>query len=299
MGRVKRGLALTLVLLAAEAAAAQPPPRDAPIVAGPTASGATLRVYDTRSGLCGTVRSRVGRGTACDGGGRLREPLLSFDPSARGPSIAWGFVAPEVLAVEIVYSGGRRVQVPTTDGPAYTGRHAGKVRFFLAEIDLRRGERPLYARLLGAGGGLLAAVDAGHDDVRVGPGHTIARGRVGPVRWRFEATLKRELTPLPGEEERLADWPCVSLRATEREAIGTELVTRGEACADPDAAAGWELGAERTCARLGLTLVGLAPPEARRLVAVKGDGRPCACRSARFQGASAGVVRSCWRSAPG
>jgi hypothetical protein len=270
-------VAVALVLPAS--AAAQPGlPSDAVQVAGPTASGGRLFVYDDRRGsLCGSVRrpGRRGFGTSCSSlGGGLRQPLVGYDGHPGRPRYMWGFVAPQVSAVELVARGGRRVRTQTTEGAAYLGRHAGEGRFFLMETGLRQGEAPLYLRLLDQAGGLLAAVEdesaLGAEPVGATP---VGRGRVAGTRWTLQAYRRPRLASLPGDEERLVRESCIRLLHHNGRFRGPRF-EGPEACdvADqpkPD----WALGVSRGCGVPGLIAIGLSPAGARGVVAVLGDGR--------------------------
>ncbi|MEA2419181.1 MAG: hypothetical protein QOE60_1387, partial [Thermoleophilaceae bacterium] len=192
-------------LVVVSAAAAQPVgvPGKAVVVAGPTASGARLYVWDDHGSLCGGARrprSRSGGGS-CGGRPRsLREPFVSQE----GNRLVWGVVEPEVASVEVVTTRGRRFAAPTTDGPSYHGRYAGQVRFFLLEGRMRRGEALLYVRQLDANGVLLAAADLSYGSQGPRAHQTrVARGRFGRTRWALNVYTTRQLASLPGDEERL------------------------------------------------------------------------------------------------
>jgi hypothetical protein len=251
----------------------------APVVAGPTDSGVKMVAFDRGDKLCTQLRSpEQHEAPDC---GRPMLTLRSFGfgiSSSQRRSIAEGLVVPEVAAVELVFRGGRRVRAATSAGERYHGRYAGKLRFFLAEWRSRRDfrfEEPLYARLLGSQGELLAVRDLSYQGVRVGPRATVARGRVGGERWSLVAFKRRVLAPLPGDEERFVEATCVALE--DHSAIrfpGDERVGRAEDCRYPDQVArDWELNADRGCHPVGGATVGFAPADARRLEAVLGDGR--------------------------
>ena len=263
---------LSLVLV--EGAAAQPPglgvPADAAVVAGPTSSGARLWVWDEDGDLCGSAqrpRSRYAGG-ACGGEPRaLREPMISTE----GNRLVWGFVAPEVASVEIVTTRGRHVGTPTTAGPRYRGRYAGKVRFFLIETRPTRRDGLLYLRLLDANGDLLAAVNAVFTERSNRVGSTrVARGGTAGARWTLRAWTTRELVPLPGDEERVVTRRCVSTSLSSR-ARNAPPQTSSDTCDDPDYPLPLDLAVQRTCGPVGIQIAGLADPGVR-LLAVLGDG---------------------------
>jgi hypothetical protein len=243
-------------------------------VAGPTPSGGQLFVYDQRNDLCLAIRRPGQRppGSICgDEVPRLRTPTLNFQRFGRDrPAFVWGVVAPEVSAIEPVFPDGRRVRIETSEGAAYRGRLAGRVRFFVAETHAE----PLYVRLLDQAGQLLAAEEMNPDSYD--PAATslpIARGRIVGERWRLSAFRRPRLRPLPGEEERIVQESCVDLQHSSGPLFSGPFPEM-RICADPDGAFGpWNLEVDTACRGVGLTAVGLAPPTARRLVAVLGDGR--------------------------
>jgi hypothetical protein len=264
-------LAVAALLVCVPGAAAQPQ-RGVP-VAGPTPSGGQLFAFDQRGDLCLAVRRPGQRlpGSICgDQVPRLRTPTLNFQTFGRGrPAFAWGVVAPEVRAVEAVFPSGRRISTETSEGAAYRGRLAGRVRFFVAET---RAE-PLYVRLLDQAGQLLAAEEMNPDSHDRAAGSVrVARGRILGERWRLSAFRRPRLRPLPGDEERIVQETCVDVQHSGGPLSGPSPEVR--ICADPDGAFGpWNFEVDTACRGVGLAAVGFAPPTARRLVAVLGDGR--------------------------
>jgi hypothetical protein len=269
--------AAAAVILAGVATAQTPGgrlPRDAVVVAGPTESGARLFVYDRGGAICGSPRRPRARAWSEGCGvpsGRLRDANISFHEERGRPLLVWGLVAPSVASVEIVFAGRARVAANTTDGAAYRGAHAGRVRFFLLEAPRGSGG-VLYLRLVGSDGSLLAAVDATHGSgATSGRRVEVERGRVGRLPWSLWAFTSRMLVPLPGEEERVVTRTCVGL-APARRPRGAYVEGRTRVCDDPDFPTRPAYDALRTCSPIGLQVLGLLPPGVGRLAAVLGDG---------------------------
>jgi hypothetical protein len=260
-----------LVSLLAVVLAAQ-----APVVAGPTRSGVRMVAFDRHGALCTQLRGpdQYGRPDCGRPALTLRRFPLSID-SNRRRSIGEGLVAPEVAAVELVFRHGRRVRAETSAGEDYDGRYAGKLRFFLAEWrGLGRGsfEGPLFARLLGSQGELLAVIDMSYEGVRVTPRTTVARGRVGRAPWSLVAYKRRVLASLPGNEERFADTTCVGLVDNSgRRFLGGARVEDCRRADHPERVL--DFNSDQGCEPVGNATVGFAADTTRRLVAVLGDGR--------------------------
>jgi hypothetical protein len=262
---VRVALAFTIAsLLLVGVATARPPgvPSTAVVVAGPTADGTRLYVWDSHGHLCGSATRPHSRFVGSSCGGRpesLREPFVSQD----GNRVMWGAVEPEVASVELVTTRNRRFAAPTTDGPAYHGRYAGKVRFFLLEGRMRRGEAPLYLRQLDANGALLAAADLSYESQAARAHQTrVASGRFARARWTLNVYTSRQLASLPGDEERLVTRHCVSLDAVHGDT---------NTCDVPDFTHPAEVALSRSCGPIGIEIAGLAAPGVR-MEAVLGDG---------------------------
>jgi hypothetical protein len=242
-------------------------------VAGPTASGARLYVWDEKDYLCGSVlRARArSRSTSCGGGAPegLRSPMIHVNTHGSGRNDVWAAVSPEVAAVDVVFASGRRLHATTTAGERYRGRHAGSVRFFLIDGRWPRTDYPLYLRLLAADGSLLAAAEA-DSSFPDGPRHqtVVARGRLGEATWTLRAFTEPRLGSLPGAEERLVRARCLSFRARGR---GPFPQGGGSECDLPDYPQLPLLGLDRTCGPIGIQAFGLLRPGAR-IVAELGDG---------------------------
>lgn len=268
--------ALWLLAFASPAEAGLPrfpeTPKAAPVVAGPTPSGARLVVFDREGALCGDVRTRgedfSGPADCGRPSGRLRDPSMQAEFDGRR-TYHWGFVAAEVASVELVFEDGPRTLTPAETGSRYTGRYAGRVRFFLAEASGPRERDPLYVRLLDGAGRLLAVQPgiAGLAPRRTGPRTRLIGGRVGRAHWRLEAFDRRQFAPLPGDEERFQKLTCVSLSAR-----GSG--TRAETCTGSDFPdEDLSVGIAQECNPVGGAVAGIASGRATRVVAVLGDGR--------------------------
>jgi hypothetical protein len=102
------------------------PPAGAVAVA--SAGGAALLVADQGETLC------VGIG-ALEAGTCPPPPFDSDQPALlrQGETVA-GALSRDAARITLEFDRGKDLTVPTTDGPAYTGRWAGGVRFFAAQI---------------------------------------------------------------------------------------------------------------------------------------------------------------------
>jgi hypothetical protein len=80
-------------------------------------------------GLCGGVDALTGR-FPC--GPPSPDPLVN-NVTRQGGAVT-GTLGPEVASVDLRLTDGTTRSVPTTTGPAYTGRYAGHVRFFIATV---------------------------------------------------------------------------------------------------------------------------------------------------------------------
>jgi hypothetical protein len=272
-------IAVALVALAAPAGSSDaqrrpslppPAPRDAPVVAGPTDSGARLLAFDRGRRLCLALSQRGDPDPYPDcerPSGRLRSPssASSYDGSS-GLSWQLGTVSSEVAGVELVFGGGPRVRVPTEAGDAYDGRYAGQVRFYLAEY---RGFRePLYIRLLGADGATLAVPQfLSFLYRRVGPPRTLLEGGAGERRWSLRGVTRRTLAGVPGHEERIIDLECIDLDPRR----GRPLA---EACANPDFAEEAHIfSSSEACRPIGRAVTGMVTQDVRAVTAVLGSGK--------------------------
>jgi hypothetical protein len=178
------------------------------------AGGRSLRVADGRRHT-----------ELCSGLGRLScavPPVDSYYASLdRSGRIASGVLARDVARVDLTLSSGLILQAPTTDGAAYTGRFAGKVRFLAVELP--------------AGVAVKRAVARGQDGRALGPlfaddfHEHRTRRPVEPdlklVRGRFEfdggvrtfACLQPRHPQAPSVEQGICDYsPLITTRAVVR-----------------------------------------------------------------------------------
>jgi len=266
-----------ILAVPASAQEGRPPvtPRAAPVVAGPTASGARLVAFDDKRRLCADLRiPGVGRSLLADcdrPSGRLREPFLGSASVAEADTtrrFEFGFVAPEVASVELVYRSGKRVTAPAEAGERYKGRFAGKGRFFIAEVRGRGFRSPVYLRLLGEAGELLAVVEGEGAFLPRGAGPTVrlASGRVGTARWRLTAQTQRQFAPVPGDEERFETLTCTELG-------GSGSPTSAQTCVgESETPTALSIGRGQGCSPFGAAVTGIVSKETRRVEAVLGDG---------------------------
>ena len=261
-------------------------PKDAPLVAGPTPSGATLLAFDRFRRVC-TAFVEPGEvpqsgDSACDLPQvylhRLREVRLDsfYNPRAEVMD-RWGLVEPEVAEVELVLSGGHRVRAATSEGSSYAGRYAGKVRFVLIEASGPLARRKVrYFKLYAADGSLLGVAESHEDAEDPFPqkldSAVLARGSVRGAGWSLSARRQRILAPLPRNEERLLEETCARVLAPRRVIGGSRL--RVGTCIHPDdTRARYTFALDQDCSRIGITGVALVAPEVRALIAVLGNGR--------------------------
>jgi hypothetical protein len=168
-------------------------------VAGPTAGGLRLVVTDRHDTVCYTLREHD------------EEVEQSCAPTAPEPDEAEpfrsgtvGVAGTGVTAVDAEWPDARRQRVDTSDGSAYQGRLAGKVRFWLA--DPIEGGQPWLVRVYGADGALISATAFGGDPVVV-PRRTLAHG----PGWTLFAQTLRLLDPLPDQLDRVIDQPQIGV----------------------------------------------------------------------------------------
>jgi hypothetical protein len=153
---MRRSGILAFAVLAAVLAGAGPAGAQRPVpVAGPLPSGAELVAFDRGGRLCLRLEGDPETGGSCAPPPRsVRHPNLATARAGDAP-VLFGTVTADVATVDLRFADGQRVAAPTTPGAAYRGRHAGRVRFFLAEAPVE--QQPFLIRLLDAGGRLIAA----------------------------------------------------------------------------------------------------------------------------------------------
>ncbi len=125
--------------------------RPGPSAAVAAADGHRLLVADAGEELCAGI-DRIPRHTC---GRPPVEPSLL--PLSRRGAVVGGVLSVDVAAVDLDLDRGPTLHAPTTDGPAYTGRYAGKLRYLLAQVPA--GRRVVRAILRGAGGQRLGRTD--------------------------------------------------------------------------------------------------------------------------------------------
>src|SRR4051794_21246763 len=277
------GLLAAVAVLAAPAAAQQRPV----VVAGPTPSGAALAVSDRGDELClRLVATGAGAGAEC-----AAPPASPFDvlPASVGDAHRSTWYAPvpaDVATVELRFVGGVRVSTPTSAGPAYHGRFAGRVRFFIVDSPTPIRTRPYIERLLAADGRVLGVVEPpGATLPLLRPPATFATGRAGGRPWRAVAFVRRELRSTPLEPERFERVACLGLAPRALDGL------RAETCADEGPlGAVVTPGFDSACQPAGLVLTGFVADRVARVAAVLGDGRRRAV-AVRPLPASLGVPR--------
>ena len=142
-----------------------------------------------------------------------------------------GAVSTVAASVEVAFPGGQVVRLPTLPGDPYTGRHAGRVRFFLGEITLpeKADDEPALVRMLDASGTVIGVADRSEGIERR---LQVSRRRAGGTVMGFEATLTSRLAPLPGAPEHRADALCLSVAVLDA-AGGEEVDVACQHLADP------------------------------------------------------------------
>jgi hypothetical protein len=284
MGRKRLAAAavpLAALALAAPADAQEPRlPKDAPVVAT-TPAGARMFAFDYKRKLCTAFLAprerRVFAYPSCERPSHDLRQLDLGETSYPQRSFHHGIVEPEVASVELVFGRGRTARADTSDGAAYTGRYAGKVRFVIVEERGRLGgPDPAYVRLFDAAGVLLALADTYTIGERpVARPRELARGRAAGTPWAFRALRMRVLASVPGDEERFVRLSCVDVRRRGRiSARGLSIPTRNHAraCLSREGRSRSAYAFDQDCA-LGGIVTGIVPPRTRAVVAVLGDGR--------------------------
>ena len=112
-------------------------------------------------------------------------------------------------AVELVFRGGS-ARVPTVAGEAYTGRHAGHVRFFLGQVRLIGEDTdsdPVTVRMLDASGAVIGVERSPTTTVR----QQVFRRRAAGALVRMIATSTTFLSPRPLAPERQDRSLCMDV----------------------------------------------------------------------------------------
>ena len=249
-------------------------PANAPVVAGPTASGATLVAFARGSDVCIAVQTpREERAATCGEPPRRASHSLSdtaFD-SARGVAAHGGLVPADVASVELRVAERTRatnlprdrgLSVPTATSDAWRG--PGSVRFYLADGPAYP---PWLYRYRDAEGRTLGArsID-GPDAPVVGQPVTLASGRAGARTWRLRAVRRPRLAATPLDRGRLIEDVCVDVSAGRARPFGGACASVDEPLTEP-----LRVHPDSECELASLAM--LARRDVRRIEAVLGDGR--------------------------
>src|SRR5687768_17400939 len=129
-----------------------------------------------------------------------------------------GAVPASVTRAEAQLVDGRRVAFDTVAGPGYRGRHAGKLRFFLAELPLADpGDEDagglVVVRFLGADGALQGAGAADRLGTRSGPERVLLRERGRRRSITVSTAAFRRHAPTPLALDRFEDQQCLFVRS--------------------------------------------------------------------------------------
>ena len=259
----------------AAASHAGPPPPPGVIVAGQS-PGSTLTVADAIVAGSDRLELTLDVQPSVDFGFSERSDpplwpdeivLVSYgqdDGSGATRVSVGGAVSAVAAAVELGFAGGQVLRLPLLAGDAYTGRYAGRVRFFLGEVTLAAKDAdddPALVRMLDASGAVIGVARSPTPTRSV----ELLRRRAGGTLLRFNATLTSWLAPLPGAPERRADDVCLSV------AVRGPVGEREAACQASDRSL--MLGGRRGCGRVPTTLAGFAPAATRTLAVRLGSGR--------------------------
>lgn len=269
------GLALLGLALPAMATAQDPAvrvPDDAPVVAGPTASGATLVAFGRGTEVClaiVTPGDDESRQIRCDA--PPRRATDSSEVYGAGDDddelAAHGGVVPaEVARVEVRFAvpGHDRVRrdsgvaAETVAGDAYRGPGAGRLRFYLVD---GRPDSPWLHRYLDAAGTTIGASEIPFDTPVRGRPLTLARGSGGG---RLRAVRRLRLAATPLDRGRLIEETCFEIPGRS---------SSGGVCTSPDRplTQAMSTAPNTACDRISLPVVTTA--RVRRVEARLGDGR--------------------------
>jgi hypothetical protein len=273
-------------------------PGDAPVVAGPGASGATAVAFVHGDDLCVVTveRGEPRPATVDDGGECDRIPVvapldtIAFDEPQDSPDSGtrlFGVAGTDVASVALK-AGARTVgQAATTPSPLPGA--AADLRFFLVEDG--PGAKPDELAALDASGAVRRAV-GGYDidspffpDLDRIPGHVLQRGRRGDGAWTLRATVLNMVSSTPLEPERRVPTACI------RFATGPEPQGLGINTCDQEALhnAAVIADASATSGPVGAYVTVIARPAARRVAIVLGDGSRRDVRLQAIPGAPAGM----------
>lgn len=256
MCRVALGLLVGICAwsLAGPARAQEVPPANAPVVA--SVPGAALVAFDHGTDLC--VGLQGARPASCDG-----PPHGIFDPfvqgtGSQGTSVLYGVTSTDAATIEVLALG-TRVTAAVSAG-AYTGRFAGRVRFFLVAIS---GE-PYRVLLRDAQGRVVGGTDLGSAPA-MGHPLDVEHGRLDGRRWRTVVYQTTRLDPTPLDPAHLERLTCVRTEFdSEQRGIGASCVQLGPA--------GASITPREHCDPDALLIDGLISGAVRSVEAVLGDG---------------------------
>jgi hypothetical protein len=273
----KRAVLLIAAAIAASGQAGTAAAQSEPVVVAGGLPGPTLAVADISDrdfeGLAVTVGAPGGAEPLLDveSGNAPLWPNMAIiealpDESLDGAERVFvgGAVNAGAAEVEIGFRGGFVLRLPTLAGEAYTGRYAGRVRFFLGEITLRgkdTDDDPATVRMFDAAGAVIGA----DEDESVSRSQRVLRRRAGGALVRAEAVLTSQLDPMALAPEHRSDDLCMTV-AVQSADDEPEI-----ACQDPDEL--MSLGGRRGCGRLPTTLAGFVPADTSTLTVRLGSGR--------------------------
>jgi hypothetical protein len=190
----------------------------------PDGRAISLVAQDSNEGICLTLKGVTPGAGSCEppppvgfGDAGIAQFSFAFQARPAPTTYLFGVVSPATASLQMQLRGGGGQTLATTDG-GYTGRYAGKARFYLGAVAGNR--PPVYTRALGADGTVLSAAE---DQAAVRPFKgpvRVAGGRVGGRRFGISAELKRLLAPAPGQPERRADSLCVRLDRSPAAPVG-------------------------------------------------------------------------------
>ncbi|WP_157592008.1 hypothetical protein [Solirubrobacter soli] len=273
-------MSVRLVLIAAIAFGVWAGRADAQVVAGGL-PGLTLDVADTTN-EDGEPQLKVTLTSpdVDEDGGRLVEPDSGDAPvwpdqaivasgSVERPDgsmqvYAGGAVSADAATVELTYAGGKVLRLPTVAGEAYTGRDAGRVRFFLGELTLGEDadDDPDSVRVLDASGTVIG-VPVSDSVLRKA---RVLRRRAGGALVRAWVQLFSEVQALPNAPEHRDEGLCLQVGVN-----GSGGDEHDVACQQPDVPL--ILGGRRGCGRVPTTLTGFVPAGTDHLTVTLGSGR--------------------------
>jgi hypothetical protein len=180
----------------------------------PREGGFCLRVSESRDGLGG------GSGTCGRAPWRSRRSaLVTWIHDER--LIVGGAVPAAVARAEAELADGRRMAFDTVAGAGYRGRHAGRLRFFLASLPLAdpaddEAGGLLLVRFLGADGALVAVAAADRRGALAGRRTRLLRERARGRSITVTVETRRRHAPTPLALDRTEEQTCMEVRERAR-----------------------------------------------------------------------------------